>query len=48
MSNIQPILLLNFFLKQAMNKLDLKVALQKRLQLKDTEEYLHSELPFHF
>ena len=48
MSSTQLILLLNFFVKQAMNKLDLKAALQKRLQPKDTAVYLSSAQPFRF
>ena len=48
MSSIQPILLLNFFLKQAKNKLDSEATLQKPQQPKGMAVFLSSERPFHF
>ena len=48
MNSTKLILLLDFFVKQAMNKLDLKAASQMRQYPRDTEVYLSFEQPFHF
>ena len=48
MSSIRLRLLLNFYVKRAMNKLDLVIALQKRQHPEDMAEYLSYEQQFHF